>query len=226
MAGESLDAGVDASRTDTKAEMIEPTIYVVDDDETVRAALTRTLESAAYSTRGFASAEAFLNAFRPDTHGCLLLDVQMPGMSGLDLLRHHAPSPVGCPVIMITAHGDVPLAVEAIKAGAHDMVEKPVKAEELIKKVGAAVQLDAENYRKRRMAEDFQTRYNKLTPRQREVLEQLARGLTNKEVGVVLGISPRTVEVHRGRIMQQMMADSMVDLVRQLTSYGLAGTRH
>ncbi len=213
------------SKEQTKAEMIEPTIYIVDDDDTVRTALTRTLESAAYSARGFDSAEAFLDTFRSDTHGCLLLDVQMPGMSGLDLLHKHTPSPVGCPVIMITAHADVPLAVEAIKAGAFDMVEKPVRSEELINKVEAAVKLDAERYRERRMAEDFLTRYNKLTPRQTEVLEQLARGLTNKEVGVVLGISPRTVEVHRGRIMQQMMADSMVDLVRQLTAYGLAGTR-
>ncbi len=205
--------------------MIEPTIYIVDDDHTVRTALTRTLESAAYSTRGFSSAEAFLDGFKSDVHGCLLLDVQMPGMTGLELLQKHTPSPVGCPIIMVTAHGDVPLAVEAIKAGAFDMVEKPVRSEELIRKVEAAVDLDAKQYRERRMAQEFISRYNGLTPRQTEVLEQLARGLTNKEVGLVLDISDRTVEVHRGKIMERMQADSMVDLVRQLTTYGLAGTR-
>ncbi|MCA9539213.1 MAG: response regulator transcription factor [Myxococcales bacterium] len=205
--------------------MIEPTIFIVDDDDTVRSAISRTLEGSGYQTRSFNSAEAFLKLYRADTHGCLLLDVQMPGMSGIDLLHAHTPDPVGCPVIMITAHGDVPLAVEAIKAGAQDMIEKPIKAQQLLTKVEEAIRLDAERYRDRRLAEDFMTRYKKLTPRQTEVLEQLARGLTNKEVGQVLGISPRTVEVHRGRIMQQMMADSMVHLVRELTAYGLAGTR-
>lgn len=200
--------------------MSEPTIYVVDDDEGVRDSLAALLEADGFRVAAYASAEAFLKRGAIDGHACLLADVRMPGMDGLELLGRLADQRSVMPVIMITGHGDVPMAVRAMKLGAVDFIEKPFDPEVILASVREALRA-ASTRPSTGGDEDVQRRLQQLTPREHDVLEHLVVGRSNKEVALQLGISPRTVEIHRARLMEKMQADNLAQLVRMAISLGI-----
>jgi len=201
--------------------MPEHPIYLVDDDPAVRDSLSVLLEVEGFQVVAFESGEAFLAAWTPDRRGGLLLDVRMPGMDGLELLeRLHRLDPA-LPVVVMTGHGDVPLAVRAMKAGALDFVEKPLAQTTLLEAVRALLAHDAERESRRREEGAVRERLAGLTPREREVLDRLVAGQPNKVIAYELGISARTVEVHRGRVMEKMAAKSLSHLVRMALQGGV-----
>ncbi len=194
------------------------TVFVVDDDQEVRAALQLLMESVGLEVEVFDSAQAYLDQFDPDRPGCLLLDVRMPGMSGLDLQARLAAERLHPPVIIITGHGDVPMAVRAVQAGAVDFIEKPFNDQALLDSVHRALQRDAEERGEASRLADIQARYERLTPREREVLELVVAGKRNKVIAADLGVSQSTVEAHRARVMEKMEAGSLSDLMRMMLS--------
>lgn len=186
-------------------------IYVVDDDEGVRESLVALLAVHGHAVIACASAAGFLARFDPAGAACILLDVRLPGMDGLTLLETLGHRRGGVPVVMITAHGDVPMAARAMRAGAADFVEKPFEAEALLASVaGAMARTAAEAERDPALRHRFEG----LTPREREVMERMVDGLPNKLIAHALGMSPRTVEIHRGRVMQKTGTGSLAQLVR------------
>ena len=187
-------------------------ICIVDDDEAVRDSLQALFEAEGFDVAAFASARAFL-AHGPARAGCLVTDLRMPDMNGLELLAALAERGDAPPVIMITGHGDVPMAVRAMKLGAADFIEKPFDARLLVARVREALRATAERGRARADSE-IQRRVELLTPREREVLEQLVLGRSNKAIGLELKISPRTVEIHRARVMEKLAVGSLAELVR------------
>jgi two-component system response regulator FixJ len=193
-----------------------PVIYVVDDDEPVRDSLAVLLEAEGFAVCACASAEALRKAVPLASQGCVLLDVRMPGEDGLSLLAWLSGQPDGLPVIMITGHGDVAMAVRAMKQGAIDFIEKPFVPDELLAAVRAAIGRQVLP-----IAPAANGALPLLTPREREVLEQLVIGRSNKLIGRALGISPRTVEIHRARLMEKMQADSLPQLVRMALAAGI-----
>ncbi len=193
----------------------EPVVYVVDDDEAVRDSLAVLLESEGFAVHSCASAEALRQAAPLGRRGCILLDVRMPGEDGLSLLAWLGGQPNGLPVIMITGHGDVAMAVRAMKQGAIDFIEKPFEPEDLLSAVRVAMRRTGAS------GASLSAALPQLTPREREVLEQLVRGRSNKLIGRELGISPRTVEIHRARLMEKMRAESLPQLVRLALAAGI-----
>jgi FixJ family two-component response regulator len=190
-----------------------PTIHVVDDDESLRTAVTRLLRSAGYEVRGYASAGEFLLA-RPGTApGCIVLDVRMPGPSGLDLQAAFAERNDALPIIFLTGHGDIPMSVRAMKAGAVDFLTKPAQKEALLSAVRTALAKDAENRAARGRASALHARYETLTPRERAVFALVVAGKLNKHVATELGISERTVKAHRAEVMEKMHVASLAELV-------------
>ncbi len=187
-------------------------VIVVDDDEHVRDSMRALLESAGYAVRDFASASAALAADISDS-GCLIADIRMPEMDGLEL-QEHLGNRSSIPVIVITGHGDVPLAVRAMKAGAVDFIEKPFDDEIMLRSVQRAIEIAAHVRSRTADARAAQQLLSLLTPRERNVLEQLVAGRSNKVAAYELGISPRTIEIHRAHIMDKMNARSLSDLVR------------
>ena len=192
----------------------EPTVFVVDDDAQVRESLCWLIKSVGLEVESYASAREFLDRYDREEPGCLILDLRMPGMGGLQLQQQLTAQGVIIPIIMISAYGDVPAAVQAMKAGAVDFIEKPFTDQLLLERVHQAIERDAQYRRQRRQRADFDARFALLTPRQREVLEMVVAGSATKQIAFQLGISPRTVEVHRSHIMETMQADSVADLVR------------
>ena len=194
-----------------------PTVFIVDDDDAVRDSLGALIESAGLTAESFATGTRFLDAIGPDRTGCVLLDVQMPDLGGLEIQERLAASQPGLRVIIITGHGDVPLAVKAMKAGAVDFIEKPFDDGVLLDCVHRAL---AESQRGE-AAEAGLEGLGQLTPRERDVLLQLIVGNPNKVIAYELGISPRTVEVHRARVMEKMQAKSLSHLVRMALAAGV-----
>jgi two-component system response regulator FixJ len=190
-----------------------PVVHLVDDDDAVRDSLTLLLESAGHTVRAYNAGTALLAAL-PKPPGCVLTDVRMPEMDGLTLQRHLADAGSRLPVIVMTGHGDVPIAVEALKAGATDFLEKPFDDAQLLAAVAAAIATSQRTSDEVAAMAVITTRLTTLTPREREVLDLLVQGLPNKTVAYDLGSSPRTVEVHRARIMEKMGARSLAELVR------------
>ena len=190
-------------------------IHVIDDDAAVRHALTFLFETAGFPVRSHGSAEAFLAAGAPGA-GCVLTDVRMPGFGGLDLLRRLAELGAAIPVIVMTGHADVPLAVAALKQGAFDFIEKPLDDDRLLTAVRRALEADRRNRGEAAELEGVIARLASLTPREREVLDGLVAGHPNKTIAYDLGTSPRTIEVHRARVMEKMQARSLADLVRMV----------
>jgi two-component system, LuxR family, response regulator FixJ len=196
-------------------------VYVVDDDEAVRDSLSILLETSGYTVRAFAAATEFLVAAPTLRSGCLIADIRMPGMDGLELQERLSERSLAFPLIVITGHGDVPLAVRAMKAGALDFIEKPFGAETILNSAAAALARVAEPHDPDPIAATAAARVAELTPREREVLEGLLAGLPNKTIAYDLAISPRTVEIHRARVMAKMGARSLSELVRLGLAAGL-----
>lgn len=192
----------------------EATVYIVDDDAAVRDSLSLLLGVKGFRTACFASAESFLASHRPGEAGCLLLDVRMPGMSGLELQAELASRGDTLPVIIITGHGDVPMARAALKAGAEDFLEKPIDEESLLQAMGTALDRDSQRRRQAAEAGGFAERLRNLTLRERQVMELVAEGRANREIAEALGISLRTVEVHRARMIDKLAVRSVPELVR------------
>ena len=199
-----------------QAPLPEQIIYLVDDDEALRDSLIWLLESQGFKVEAFASAEAFLRVWRPEFNGCLLLDVRMPGMSGLELHERLRAHYCTLPVIFITGHGDVPMAVAALKKGAVDFIEKPFNDAELLRIVNQCLANEQESRARRRQDAEVSRRLDQLTQREREVLDLIIVGTLNKQIADVLGISIKTVEVHRARVMEKMAAQSLAELVQNV----------
>jgi FixJ family two-component response regulator len=195
-----------------------PTVFIVDDDPAVRESMTMLMASAGLSARGFASGRDFLDSYDATTPGCLVLDVRMPGMSGIELQEALDGMGATLPIIFLTAYADVPTAVGALRAGAVDFLQKPVEADQLLGRVQDALRLDALERPRRSDAERARQRLDSLTPREREVLHMVLAGLTNKAVAKSLGLSRRTVETHRANIMRKTGATSLPELIRLATS--------
>ncbi len=197
------------------------TVFIVDDDEAVRDSLTALFESAGFAVESYATGQAFLDAHHSSMTGCLLLDVRMPDMSGLDLQQELADADTGLHVVIITGHGDIPMAVQAIKAGAADFIEKPFDDQSIMDCVRRVLTEPAAPRTRATAGDEEIAGISLLTPRERDVLEQLVIGRPNKLIGYELGISPRTVEIHRARVMQKMNAKSLSHLVRIALATGV-----
>jgi FixJ family two-component response regulator len=195
-------------------------VFVVDDDAAVRDSIAELVESVGLRAEVYASAPAFLDAFEPERPGCLVLDVRMAEMSGLVLQERLNALGAGIPVIVLTAHGDVPMAVEAMKAGAVDFLQKPYREQALLDSINAALALDAATRRSSAAADGFEQGLAALTEREREVLDHLLAGRTNKETARALGISPRTAEVHRRNLLRKLGVGSAKELMRLAVSSG------
>ena len=199
----------------------KPTVYLIDDDETIRDSLAFLLETTGVSVESFASAQAFLDGILPQGGGCVISDVRMPGMSGTELLAALKETGFDLPVIVITGHGDVPLAVEAMKLGAFDFIEKPFDDDTIIAAVEAAIREGNRRHHNEAGRADVVARLSTLSQRERQVLDGLVAGHANKVIAYDLGISPRTVEVYRANVMNKMEAGSLSDLVRMALLAGV-----
>jgi FixJ family two-component response regulator len=195
-----------------------PTVFIVDDDEAVRRSLEALVRSVGLNVESFSSGQDFLISFDPDRPGCLVLDIRMPGMSGTELqetLRHRG-SPL--PIIIITGHGDVPIAVHAMKNGAVDFIEKPFSKQLLLDRIHDAILRDAKLRDVQTKRHKIQERLSTLTPRERQVLDLVAAGKPNKRIAAELGVSKKTVEVHRSHVMRKMQAGSLAEVVEQVVT--------
>jgi FixJ family two-component response regulator len=198
-----------------------PVIFVIDDEPSVCLSLKRLLRSVGLEARTFASAQEFLHSERPNAPGCLVLDVRLPGLSGLDLQQELAAKKIDLPVVFVTGHGDIPMSVRAMKAGAVEFLTKPYREKELLD----AIQRGIEQHRIARQhnaaTRILQLRYISLTPREREVFPLVTTGLLNKQIAAQLGASEKTIKVHRGQVMQKMKAESLAQLIDMAHRLGL-----
>jgi two-component system, LuxR family, response regulator FixJ len=194
----------------------EATVFIVDDDEAVRDSLGLLLRSAGYRARCYGSARDFLKAFDPRDYGCLVLDIRMPGMSGLELQKHLVEIGCNIPVVFITGHGDIPMAVEAVRQGAVDFIQKPFDDQELVDRINEAMRLAAQQREGELERLEILDRIESLTAREKQVMGQVVQGKANKVIAGDLGVSQRTVEIHRARVMEKMQANSLAHLVRMV----------
>lgn len=197
----------------------DATVFVVDDDQAVRESLSRLMESVGQEVATYAGAQEFLDSYDPSRPGCVVLDIRMPGMSGLDLQEKLARDGMRIPVIIISGHGDVEKAVRAMKAGAVDFLRKPYKAKVLLERIGQALELDAKIRRQEAERAKAAALIAQLTPREREVMGLLATGAPSKQIAYRLGLSRKTVDVHRAHIMMKLQIDSVVDIARLVEIY-------
>lgn len=197
-------------------------VYIVDDDESVRTAKARLLKSVGLRVETFGSAREFLDHDRVDVPGCVLLDVRMPGLSGMDLQQELAASKDDLPIVFMSAHGDIPMSVRAIKSGAVDFLPKPVDDQVLLDAVGQAIDQHVLERRENAEMRDIRARIESLTPREREILTLVVEGLMNKQIASRLGISQPTVKIHRRHLMEKMGAASIIELVRMAEKSGVS----
>lgn len=195
-----------------------PVVFVIDDDPSVRDALDSLIRSVALNVQSFATTEEFLHAKRPEAPGCIVLDVRLPGRSGLDFHHEMIKSDIRMPVIFITGHGDVPMSVKAIKAGAIEFLTKPFREQDLLDAIHDGIARDRTQRKMAEIAENLNNRFAVLTSREREIMLQVVSGRPNKQIAAALKLSEFTVKVHRGHVMQKMKAKSLADLVRMADS--------
>ncbi len=203
------------------AHEFSPIIAIVDDDPSVREGLHSLLRSAGWKTETFSSAREFLSRDRVQTPSCLILDLQLPDLSGLDLQKHMAEVDLEIPIVFLTGHGDIPASVQAMKRGAIEFLTKPVEEQDLLRAIQEAIERDRRTRQHKAGIRDLQSRYESLTQREREVMQQVITGLLNKQVAAELNITEFTVKIHRAHVMQKMRADSLADLVRMGESLGI-----
>jgi len=197
-----------------RAHAGESVVYIIDDDRAVREATKDLVESIGLRVQTFTTAQEFLSSERPDAPGCLVLDVRLPGLSGLDLQRELGKTNNPVPIVFITGHGDIPMTVQAMKAGAVEFLTKPFRHQQLLDAIAHAIERDRVERKERSELAELLRRHDSLTPREREVMVFVVKGLLNKQVGAELGMSETTVKFHRGQLMQKMKAQSLADLVR------------
>jgi len=200
----------------------EAIVFVVDDDAATRASLENLIRSVGLSVHAFESGQEFLRVKRAERPGCLVLDVRLKGLSGLDLQKRMATAGVEIPIIFISGHGDIPMTVQAMKAGAVEFLTKPFRDQELLDAIYQALERDRNAREQRARVGELQSRYESLTPREREVMARVAAGLLNKQIAGELGTSEATVKIHRHQVMEKMAADSLADLVRIADRLGIA----
>jgi FixJ family two-component response regulator len=203
----------------TSAE--QPIVFVIDDDASMRRALTNLFQSVGLRVEEFGSAPELLQSTLPDVAGCLVLDIRLPGVSGLDFQTDLAKANVHIPIIFMTGHGDIPMTVRAMKAGAVDFLTKPFRHQEMLDAVATAIERDRKRRKDEKIVASVQTLFEALTPREREVLALVAAGLMNKQIAAEIGIAEITVKIHRGHIMKKMGTRSLADLVRMAEMLGI-----
>jgi FixJ family two-component response regulator len=202
------------SATATKESKRKPTVYIVDDDDGMRRALGILMTTVGYQPAAFAGAREFLAKYDPSQPACLVLDVRMPEMSGLEVQQHLNRNGSMLPVILVSGHGDIPMAVQAMKDGAFDFLQKPFRDQDLLDRINGALKLDAENRASVDRLADLTQRSGSLTPREHEVMALVVDGKANKVIAIDLGLSERTVEIHRANVMEKMGARSVAHLVK------------
>ena len=195
-------------------------IAIVDDDLSVREGLQSLIRSAGWRTETFASAQEFLTRPRAEVPSCLILDLQLPGLSGLDLQKRMAEVELEIPIIFLTGHGNIPVSVQAMKAGAVEFLTKPVIEQELLQAIQEAIERDRRTRQQHAELRELRDRYESLTPREQEIMQQVVSGLLNKQIAAELNITEFTVKIHRGHVMRKMRADSLADLVRMADALG------
>ena len=200
----------------------QPVVFIVDDDASMRNSLRRLVASVGFEVEAFAGARAFLDARRPDTPGCLLLDVRLPGLSGLDLQRALADTDAELPIVFITGHGDIPMTVRAMKAGAVEFLTKPFRDQELLDAINLGIERDRTRRREAGAVAELKARFESLTARERQIMAHVVTGRMNKQIAGDLDVSEITVKVHRGQVMRKMEARSFADLVRMADKLRLA----
>ncbi|MEG9438726.1 response regulator transcription factor [Edaphobacter sp. HDX4] len=193
---------------------IPPVVFVVDDEAAVCISLKRLLRSVGLEAQTYPSAQEFLRSERPDAPGCLVLDVRLPGLSGLDLQQELRAAKINLPVIFVTGHGDIPMSVRAMKAGAVEFLTKPFREQDLLEAIQRGIELSRITRQNNAEIRTLQRRYASLTPREREIFPRVTGGLLNKQIAAQLGASEKTIKVHRGQVMQKMKAESLAHLIQ------------
>ena len=202
-----------------------PIVFVVDDDPSVRTSTERLIRSAGLNVQTFASAKDFLSTSRPEGPACLVLDIRLPGWSGLDLQRELTHAGFTIPIIFITGHGDIPMTVQAMKAGAVEFLTKPFRKQNLLNAIRAALERDRATQEQQAETGALRQRYEQLTPREREVMALVVAGFLNKQIAGEVSTSERTIKFHRAHIMEKMKAESLAELVRMAGQLGIAPAR-
>src|ERR1700689_1067833 len=204
----------------------DPIVFVIDDDASVRDAVKRLIASVGLRVETFGSTKEFLAAKRPQAPACLVLDVRLPDVSGIEFQRDLAEANIQIPIIFITGHADIPMTVRAMKAGAVEFLTKPFRGQELLDAIQEAIAKDRAAWNDRTQMAALRARYDSLTPREKEVLTLVASGLLNKQIGAELGPSELTIKTHRGRVMQKMGAESLAELVKMAEILNPTGTNY
>jgi FixJ family two-component response regulator len=203
----------------------QPIVFVVEDDPSMRAALKSLFQSVDLRVEAFGSASEFLQCDLPDVASCLVLDIRLPGLSGLDFQNELTQAQIRIPIIFVTGHGDIPMTVRAMKAGAVDFLSKPFRDQDMLDAVATAIERDRKTRRETKILADMQSRFETLTPREREVMILVSAGFMNKQIAAEIGLAEITVKIHRGRIMKKMGARSLAELVRMSEALGIQSAK-